>query len=137
MLDAPLEALQTIPDVGPVVGASIRSFASEPHNRALVNKLAAAGVNMESRQPPPGTGALGPMAGKTFVLTGTLPTLSREEATRLIEEAGGKVTGSVSRKTSFVVAGEDAGSKLAKAQELGIPVLTEAEFRATIDSASP
>ena len=129
MLDAPLERLQAIPEIGPVLAASVRAFADEPHNRALVEKLAAAGVNMDSQQPAPDTVAPGALAGKTFVLTGTLPTLSREEATALIEELGGKVSGSVSKKTTYVVAGDEAGSKLAKAQQLGIPVLDEAEFR--------
>jgi DNA ligase (NAD+) len=132
IMDAPVEALQTIPDVGPVVAASIRTFADEPHNRALVEKLAAAGVNMASQQPPPGTGAPGALAGKTFVLTGTLPTMTREEATEAIESRGGKVSGSVSKKTSYLVAGEEAGTKLDKAKALGTPILTETEFRAII-----
>ena len=136
ILDAPIERLQTIPEIGPVLAASVRAFAEEPHNRALVEKLAAAGVNMESQQPAPDTVAPGALAGKTVVLTGTLPTLSREEATRLIEELGGKVSGSVSKKTSYVVAGEDAGSKLQKAGQLGIPVLDETAFREKIESGS-
>jgi DNA ligase (NAD+) len=134
IMDAPIDALQTIPEIGPVVAASIRAFAEEPHNRALIGKLAAAGVNMTSLQPPVDVHAPGPLAGKTFVLTGTLPTLSREEATRLIEELGGKVSGSVSKKTSYVVAGEEAGSKLQKAQQLGIPILDEAAFREKIET---
>jgi DNA ligase (NAD+) len=80
--------------------------------------------------------APGALAGKTFVLTGTLPTLSREDATKLIEELGGKVSGSVSKKTSYVVAGEEAGSKLQKAQQLGIPILDEAAFREKMDTGS-
>ena len=133
LLDAPVEALQTIPDVGPVVAASVRAFADEPHNRALVAKLAAAGVNMTSLQPAPGVNAPGPLAGKTFVLTGTLATLTRDEAAAAIEARGGKVAGSVSKKTTFLVAGSDAGSKLEKAQTLGVPVLSEDEFRAIIE----
>ncbi|HEY3884541.1 MAG TPA: NAD-dependent DNA ligase LigA, partial [Vicinamibacterales bacterium] len=133
ILDAPIEALQTIPDVGPVVAASVRAFAGEPHNRALVAKLAAAGLNLSSLQPPVGTGAPGPLAGKTFVLTGTLASMTREDATKAIEDRGGKVTGSVSKKTTYVVAGDEAGSKLEKAQALGIPVLTETAFRAIIE----
>jgi DNA ligase (NAD+) len=136
VLDTPVEALQTIPDVGPVVAASVRTFADEPHNRALIAKLAAAGVNMASQQVAPGEGAPGLLAGKTFVLTGTLPTMTREEATKAIEELGGKVSGSVSKKTSYVVAGEEAGTKLDKARQLGIPVLSEPEFREIIGSAS-
>jgi DNA ligase (NAD+) len=134
ILDAPIETLQAIPEIGPVLAASVRAFAEEPHNRALVGKLAAAGVNMESQQPPPSVVAAGALAGKTFVLTGTLPTLSRDEATARIEELGGKVSGSVSKKTSYVVAGEEAGSKLQKAQQLGIPILDEAAFREKMDS---
>jgi DNA ligase (NAD+) len=82
ILDAPVERLQEIPEIGPVLAASVRAFADEPHNRALVEKLAAAGVNMESQQPVPDTVAPGALAGKTFVLTGTLPTLSRERRRR-------------------------------------------------------
>ena len=136
ILDTPLEALQTIPEVGPVVAASVRTFAAEPHNRALIAKLAAAGVNMASRQPAPGVSAPGLLAGTTFVLTGTLPTMTREEATAAIEELGGKVAGSVSKKTSYVVAGEDAGTKLEKARALGTPILSEPEFRAIINPGS-
>jgi DNA ligase (NAD+) len=136
ILDAPVETLQAIPEIGPVVAASIRAFADEPRNRALIDKLAAAGVNMESRQPAPESVAPGALTGKTFVLTGTLPSLSREEATKLIEELGGMVSGSVSKKTSYVLAGEDAGSKLQKAQDLGIPILDEAAFREKIESGS-
>jgi DNA ligase (NAD+) len=132
VIEAPVEALQTIPDVGPVVAASIRSFSNEPHNRALVAKLAAAGVNMASLQSAPDVSAPGPLAGKTFVLTGTLPTMSREDATKAIEELGGKVSGAVSKKTSYVVAGEEAGAKLDKARHLGTPILSEAEFREII-----
>ena len=132
MLDAPIEALQTVPEIGPVVAASVRTFADEPHNRALVEKLAAAGVNMSTRQPEPGEAAPGPLAGKTFVLTGTLETLSREDAAAAIERHGGKVTSSVSRKTSYVVVGADAGSKLEKARGLGVTTLNEDEFKALI-----
>jgi DNA ligase (NAD+) len=134
IMDSAVEALQTIPEIGPVVAASIRAFADEPHNRALIEKLAAAGVNMISLQPPVDVAAPGALSGKTFVITGTLPSMTREEATKLIEELGGKVTGSVSKKTSFVIAGEEAGSKLQKAQQLGIVVLDEAGFREKIES---
>ena len=132
ILDARAETLQTIPDVGPVVAASVRSFADEPRNRELITKLAAAGVNMASRQPPVDQVAPGRLAGKTFVLTGTLPTMTRDEATAAIEGLGGKVSGSVSRKTSCVVAGDEAGSKLEKARSLGITILDEEEFRRLI-----
>lgn len=132
LLDAPVEALQTVPEIGPVVAASWRAFAEEPHNRALVAKLAAAGVNMASQQPAPGASAPGPLAGRTFVLTGTLETMTREEAVAAIERLGGRVSGSVSRRTSAVVVGADAGSKLEKARALGVPLLTEAELKALI-----
>ncbi len=132
ILDAPLEALQTAPEIGPVVAASVRSFADESHNRAVIAKLAEAGVNMASQQPEPATEAPGAQAGKTFVLTGTLQQMTREEAAAAIERLGGKVSGSVSRKTAYLVVGEDAGSKLDKAKELGVAILTEDEFRALI-----
>ena len=136
ILEARVEILQAIPEIGPVVAASIRGFADEPHNRALIEKLAAADVNMESQQAAPESVAPGALAGKTFVLTGTLPSLSREDATTLIEELGGKVSGSVSKKTSYVLAGAEAGSKLQKAQDLGIPILDEAAFREKIESGN-
>ncbi len=132
LLDAPVESLQSVPEVGPVVAASIRAFADEPHNRALVAKLAAAGVNMTTRQPDPVKETPGPLAGKTLVLTGTLETMTREEAEAAIERLGGKVSGSVSRKTSYLVVGADAGSKLEKARELGVPTLGESEFKTLI-----
>ena len=132
ILDAPLEALQTAPEIGPVVAASVRSFAEESHNRALIEKLAAAGVNMASQQPEPTVVGPGPLAGKTFVLTGTLQTMTREQGEEAIERLGGKVSGSVSKKTTGLVVGADAGSKLDKAKSLGVPLLTEDEFRALI-----
>jgi DNA ligase (NAD+) len=132
ILDAPVETLQTVPEIGPVVGTSIRSFADEPRNRELVTKLAAAGVNMASHQPEPTVAAAGPFAGKTFVITGTLTAMTRDEAEAAIERLGGKVSGSVSRKTTYLVVGEDAGNKLDKAQKLGVATLTEPEFQALI-----
>ena len=132
ILEAPIERLQAAPEIGPVVAASVRSFADEPRNRALVTKLAAAGVNMTSQQPDPGSAGAGPLAGKTFVLTGALSQMTREEAEAAIERLGGKVSGSVSRKTSYLVVGADAGSKLEKAQALGVPTLSEEEFRTLI-----
>jgi DNA ligase (NAD+) len=133
LMEASAEQLQAVPDIGPVVAASVRSFAEEPRNRELIAKLAAAGVNMSSQQPPPSVAGPGPLSGKTFVLTGTLPTMSREEAAAAIERLGGKVSGSVSKKTAYVVVGADAGTKLAKASELGVPTLTEEDFRAIIE----
>ena len=132
IMDASVDTLQTAPEIGPVVAASVRSFAEEPRNRAVIEKLAAAGVNMSSQQPPPSLSTSGPLAGKTFVLTGTLESMSREEAEAAIERLGGKVSGSVSRKTSYLVVGADAGSKLEKAKILGVQTLTEAEFKALI-----
>jgi DNA ligase (NAD+) len=135
ILGATVDELQAVPDIGPVVAASIRSFADEPKNRALVAKLAAAGVNMESRQPPPAVAEAGRLAGQTFVLTGTLATMTREDAAAAIERLGGKVSGSVSRKTSCLVVGADAGSKLEKATALGVKTLTEEAFRAIIEES--
>jgi DNA ligase (NAD+) len=131
LLASPVEALQSVPEIGPVVAASVRAFGDEPRNRALIERLMQAGVNMTSRAPEVGQ-SVGALAGKTFVLTGTLSTLSREDATAAIERLGGKVTGSVSKKTSFLVVGADAGSKLDKARDLGVAVLSEAEFEALI-----
>lgn len=132
ILDAPLEKLQTAPEIGPVVAASVRSFAEEPQNRAIVARLEAAGVNMRSLQPEPTAGETARLAGQTFVLTGTLQAMTREDATAAIERLGGKVSGSVSRKTTCLVVGEDAGSKLDKAREFGVRLLTEEEFRELI-----
>jgi DNA ligase (NAD+) len=132
ILNATAETLQSAPEIGPVVAASVKAFADEPHNRELVEKLAAAGVNMASQQPEIVADAPGPLAGKTFVLTGTLGTMSRDEAAAAIEALGGKVSGSVSKKTSYLVVGEDAGSKLDKAKGLGVPVLAEEEFKTLI-----
>jgi DNA ligase (NAD+) len=132
MLDSPVEALQSVPEIGPVAAASVRAFATEPHNRALVEKLAASGVNMTSRLPAVDRPSDLPLAGKTFVLTGTLASMTREDAEAAIDRLGGKVSGSVSRKTSYLVVGVDAGSKLQKAQDLGVATLTEDEFRTLI-----
>jgi len=114
-----------VPDVGPIVAESVHAFFHEPHNLEIVAGLRRAGVAWEEHEGRASTPAL-PLSGKTFVLTGTLPTLAREDAKEMIESRGGKVSGSVSKKTDWVVAGADAGSKLAKATELGIAVLDEA-----------
>ncbi len=127
LFSAPLEALTSVDEIGPVVGASVRAFADDPNNRLLVERLKAAGVNTES-QVPAQSDEPGKLAGKIVVLTGTLSAMSREEATLRLESLGAKVTGSVSKKTSFVVAGADAGSKLQKAESLGIETLDEAQF---------
>jgi DNA ligase (NAD+) len=119
------EELQEAPEVGPKVAESVFQFFREPRNQELVRRLRAAGLRFEYQSARPSGGAV---EGLTFVLTGTLPTLTREEAKRLIEIAGGKVSGSVSKKTNYVVAGEDAGSKLAKARALGVQVVNEARL---------
>jgi DNA ligase (NAD+) len=137
IVDASVEALQAVPDIGPVVAASIRAFADEPKNRALIAKLAAAGVNMASQQPPPSAGGpSGPFAGQTLVVTGTLSSMSRDEAAAAIERLGGKVGSAVSRKTTYLVVGAEAGSKLEKAQALGVKTLTEDAFRAIIEESA-
>jgi len=124
IMDATEEALLEVNDVGPIVAQSIRTFFDQAHNREVVEQLRACGIRWE--EGAPASDAPKPLAGKTFVLTGTLPTLGRDAAKDLIEAAGGKVSGSVSKKTSYVVAGTEAGSKLDKANELGVAVLDEA-----------
>lgn len=133
----PIEPLP-LDGIGPEIIDSIRRFFAEPHNREVIDELLAAGVNWP-RAPEPGTGALpaaaaggaqdGKLAGRTFVLTGALPTMTREQAESLIRSHGGSVTGSVSRKTDYLVAGEAAGSKLDKALALGVTVIDEAALR--------
>ncbi|MDE2323862.1 MAG: NAD-dependent DNA ligase LigA [Betaproteobacteria bacterium] len=124
LMDASLEQLQAVPDVGPVVAQSILTFFDQPHNREVVEQLRACGVHWDESVPA-GAAARKPLAGQTFVLTGTLPTMGRDEAKASIEAAGGKVVGSVSKKTDYVVAGAEAGSKLAKARELGVQVIDQ------------
>ena len=124
ILDATVEQLLQVNDVGPIVALSLRTFFDQTHNREVVEQLRACGVTWS--EGPPAPVAAQPLTGKTFVITGTLPTLGRDDAKDLIESAGGKVAGSVSKKTTFVVVGTEAGSKLAKALELGIAVLDEA-----------
>jgi DNA ligase (NAD+) len=131
LLDAPVEALQTVADIGPVVAASVRTFAEEPHNRALVARLAAAGVNMTT-QAPESSSEPGRLAGKTYVITGTLESMSRDAATEALEGLGAKVAKAVSKKTTALVAGAEAGSKLEKAAALGIEILDEPQFLALI-----
>ena len=133
IMAATVEQLQAVPDVGPVVALSLHTFFDQPHNREVVAQLRAAGIHWPEHQPSTAADAAAlPLAGKTLVLTGTLPTLGREDAKALIEAAGGKVAGSVSKKTHFVVVGEEAGSKLDKARELGLTVLDEAGLRALL-----
>jgi DNA ligase (NAD+) len=131
LFDAPLEALQSVSEIGPVLAESVKQFGDEPHNRQLIERLKAAGVNVTS-QAPETTGETGPLAGKVFVLTGTLAAMTREDATAALEKLGARVAGSVSKKTHYVVAGEDAGSKKAKAESLGVPILDEEQFKALI-----
>ena len=129
LLDADVETLTALPDVGPVLAASVRVFAEEPRNRELVERLARAGVNMNSLAPEPSVVPAGALAGQVFVLTGTLASMTRDEATEALERLGAKVAGSVSKKTTAVVYGEEAGSKLEKARKLGVRTLDEQEFR--------
>ena len=129
IMNATQEELQSIPGLGPHTASAITGFFEEPRNRELVERLREGGVNL---QPEEKVLASEKLAGLTFVLTGTLPTLTREEATELIESHGGRVTSSVSSKTSYVLAGENPGSKLAKAQKLGVPIIDEAALREMI-----
>jgi DNA ligase (NAD+) len=133
IMDADTGQLLGVADIGPVVAESIHTFFRQPHNREVVEQLRACGITWPEGEPQ--RQAPRPLAGKTIVLTGTLPTLSRDEARDLLEAAGAKVAGSVSKKTDYVVAGSEAGSKLEKAQALGVPVLDEDGLRALISEA--
>ncbi len=128
LMEATAEELTKVNEVGPKVAEGVVEFFAEPRNRALVEKLREAGLTMPAEKKV--TSDL--LAGLTFVLTGTLPTLTREVAKEKIEAAGGRVSGSVSKKTSYVVAGEEAGSKLEKANELGVKVVDEAGLLALL-----
>ncbi|RQO58716.1 DNA ligase [Paucibacter sp. KBW04] len=132
LMDASSEQLLEVKDVGPIVARSIHTFFAQPHNREVVEQLRAAGLSWEEGEGA--AAARGPqvLLGKTLVLTGSLPNLSRDQAKDMIEAAGGKVSGSVSKKTHFVVAGEEAGSKLVKAEELGLVVIDEAGLLALL-----
>ncbi|MGM9427876.1 NAD-dependent DNA ligase LigA [Hydrogenophaga sp. MI9] len=130
IMDASTEQLLEVRDVGPVVAESIHTFFEQPHNREVVEQLRACGLSWE--EGAPAERAAQTLAGKTFVLTGTFPTLKRDEAKDLLEAAGAKVSGSVSKKTDYVVAGEEAGSKLDKARELGVAVIDEAGMLALL-----
>jgi DNA ligase (NAD+) len=124
-MNAGFEELQQVNEVGPRVAEAITEYFSEPRNRELVERLRKAGLQFQGQKKHRGT----KLAGKTFVLTGTLPNLSREDAKKLIENEGGKVSGSVSKKTDYVVAGADAGSKLDKARDLKITLIDEDGLR--------
>ncbi len=130
IMAASVEQLLEVNDVGPIVAEAIHTFFAQPHNREVVEQLRACGVTWE--EGAPAERATLPLAGLTVVITGTLPTLSRDEAKDLLEAAGAKVAGSVSKKTHYVVAGAEAGSKLTKAQDLGVPVLDEDGLRALL-----
>ena len=130
IMDASIEQLLDVTDVGPIVAESVHTFFQQPHNREVVEQLRAAGVHWDESSGD--ADAPKPLAGKTFVLTGTFPTLSRDQAKDMLEAAGAKVSGSVSKKTDYVVAGAEAGSKLTKAQELGLTILDEDAMRAML-----
>ena len=128
VIGASAEEIAAIDGFGDIMAESAVRFFALPQSRHFIEQLQLAGVNMENRSAPP-EGEDTPFAGMTFVLTGTLPTLKRDEASAIIERLGGKTSGSVSKKTSVVLAGEDAGSKLVKAQQLGVRIIDEEEFR--------
>jgi DNA ligase (NAD+) len=130
--EATLDGLQAVSTIGPTIAESVFHFFRDPHNRDLVRRLRTAGLTLGAART-----AGGKLSGKTFVLTGTLPSLSREEAKHLIEEQGGTVSGSVSKKTHYVVVGEDAGSKLTRARELGITILSEEELFGLVGTRRP
>jgi DNA ligase (NAD+) len=132
LLAADPERIEQVPGIGPILARTIAQTLAEERVRELIGRLRRRGLRMEDEGPPPG-GEEGPLAGKTIVLTGTLPNLTREEATERIEGAGGKVTGSVSKKTDYVVAGEDPGTKYTKARELGTEILDEPGLLALLD----
>ena len=127
LMEQSLDRLMEIEDVGGVIAQSLFDWFGESRNRELIERLRKAGLNFTSALYRP-EAALGPFAGKTFVLTGTLPTMTREEAAAKIEALGGKVSSSVSKKTDYVLAGEEAGSKLDKAQKLGVKIVTQEDF---------
>lgn len=137
-LDAVMSAAESelvdVPDVGPIVASRIRSFFGEEHNREVIQALRDLGVHWEESEPQQSP-ADGPLAGKTFVLTGTLPNMTRDEAKKKIQALGGKVTGSVSKNTTYVVFGEKAGSKLTKAQQLGVETIDEAGLNSLLKSS--
>jgi DNA ligase (NAD+) len=132
-----VEEFEAIPGVGPTVAAALARWFSDPVTADALEDLADAGVEPERPAPTVITAREGPLSGKSVVVTGTLAGFDRQSAEEAIRAAGGKASGSVSRKTDFVVAGENAGSKLAKAQELGIPILDEDGFRSLLQTGSP
>jgi DNA ligase (NAD+) len=131
LAEAPVEEIQRVQDVGPIVAGSIRAYFDNAENRRLLERLLASGIEWPPVERPKSTGDV---AGKTFVITGTLEQMSRDAAREAIIERGGKVTGSVSKKTDYLVAGADPGSKLDKALKLGVEVLDEAALLALLKS---
>jgi DNA ligase (NAD+) len=134
LLDASTEEIQRVPDVGPVIAASVRRFFEQPHNRKVIDQLRQRGVQWPEVAPV-AAARHSPFAGKTWVLTGTLTGLTREQAQERIRALGGTVSSSVSKKTDCVVAGEDSGSKLRKARELGVKVIDEEQFASLLAKA--
>ena len=134
IMDASLDQLLQVSDIGPVVAESLHTFFAQVHNREVIKDLRDCGVCWSEGEPAPVVNK--PLTGKTLVITGTLPSLSRDEARDLIEAAGGKVAGSVSKKTSFVLAGTESGSKLDRALELGVAVLDETGLRGLLDGSA-
>jgi DNA ligase (NAD+) len=137
LLDARVEDFAGVTGIGPILAQNVVDWFAGPHNRAVIDELRAAGVRLVEEQAASAEQGPRPLDGLTFVVTGTLPTFSRERAAELIKEAGGKVTGSVSSKTSYVLAGEAPGGKLDKARKLGVPVVDEAELLAMIAAGGP
>jgi DNA ligase (NAD+) len=133
LVDARVDAIATLYGIGTEIAQSVHQWFRVPANQTLIDRLRQSGVQLVGDAKATTMANLS-LAGKTFVVTGTLPTLKRDEAKALIQNAGGKITGSVSAKTSYVVVGEDAGSKLTKAEELGIPQLSEAQLLELIAS---
>ena len=136
LVAAPVESLAEVDGIGPVIAESVSSFFTDPRNQAEVARLRELGVRWEVAEPKPDASE-GPLAGKKFVLTGTLPNLKRDDAKQRIESAGGRVIASVSKKTDYVVAGAEAGSKLKKAQELDIELLDEAKLLKLLAAPAP
>ena len=133
---ASLEHLRATPEVGPVLAESVRSWFDEPRNRELVDRLRTAGVRMEGPEEARVAAARPkPLIGRTYVITGTLETMTREQATGALERLGAKVAGSVSKKTTGVIVGSEAGSKADKARDLGVPMLDEGQFKALLTEA--
>ena len=130
------ETLASIDGIGEISAEAIYQFFDNADNIAMIQELQALGVNTESKSFLGADAEEGKLSGLTFVITGTLPSMSREEAKELVETNGGKVSGSVSKKTSYLLAGENAGSKLTKANDLGIPVIDEAKLRAMLEGDS-